>query len=95
VEIIIGDGKREQRYLLHKLILTQCSGFFEASLSDEWEAAREGTSRGHSHAPPAPSAGSSSLARIPSGGQPEKKRWRYELDWGQKDDEIPMLIQKV
>ena len=88
VELIIGDGRREQRYLLHKLILTQCSGFFEASLSDEWEAARgEGSSTQN------PKTGS--LVRGPSSaGQPEKKRWRYELDWGQGEDDIPMLIQK-
>jgi hypothetical protein len=86
VEIIIGNGRKEQRYLLHKLILTQCSGFFEAGTSDEWANAGEGGSQNHNPA---------ALARIPNGSSPaEKKRWRYELDWG-KDDEIPMLVQKV
>ncbi|CAI6315160.1 unnamed protein product [Periconia digitata] len=80
VEIIIANGRKEQRYLLHKLIMTQCSGFFEAGLSDEWANAGEG---------------GSALARVPPGApQPqEKKRWKYELDWG-RDDDIPMLVQK-
>ncbi|KAF1956950.1 hypothetical protein CC80DRAFT_444259 [Byssothecium circinans] len=84
VEIIIANGRKEQRYLLHKLILAQCSGFFEAGLSEEWASAGEGSSQG---------ASSAALARIPPGAPQEKKRWKYELDWG-KDDEIPMLIQK-
>jgi hypothetical protein len=83
VEIVISNGRKEQRYLLHKLILTQCSGFFEAGLSDEWATS------GLQNANP------TALARIPSGSAPaEKKRWRYELDWGKNDDDIPMLIQK-
>lgn len=36
VEILIESGGRTQRYLLHRLILAQCSGFFEASTSEEW-----------------------------------------------------------
>ncbi|KAF2690092.1 hypothetical protein K458DRAFT_328247 [Lentithecium fluviatile CBS 122367] len=86
VEIIIANGRKEQRYLLHKLILAQCSGFFEAGLSDEWANAGEGSS--------APNGNPAALARIPQGALPnEKKRWKYELDWG-KDDDVPMLIQK-
>jgi len=87
VELIIGDGKREQRYLLHKLILTQCSGFFEASLSEEWAASGGAGSSNN------PNTGT--LSRVGSNGQQEKKRWRYELDWGEGEDDIPMLIQKV
>jgi hypothetical protein len=88
VEIIIANGRKEQRYLLHKLILTQCSGFFEAGLSDEWANAGEGSSSQNHNA--------AALARLPPTGAPaEKKRWRYELDWGQGDEEMPMLIQKV
>ena len=87
VEIVIANGRKEQRYLLHKLILTQCSGFFEAGLSDEWATAGEGS--GVLNGNPA------ALARIPQGAQPhEKRRWKYELDWGNGDD-VPMLIQKV
>ncbi|KAL1600383.1 hypothetical protein SLS60_006768 [Paraconiothyrium brasiliense] len=85
VEILISNGRKEQRYLLHKLILAQCSGFFEAGLSDEWAAAGEGS---------APNASSAALARVPQGALQEKKVWKYELDWG-RDDELPMLIQKV
>ncbi|KAH8730746.1 hypothetical protein GQ44DRAFT_736424 [Phaeosphaeriaceae sp. PMI808] len=87
VEIVIGNGRKEQRYLLHKLILTQCSGFFEAGTSEEWASAGEGAG-----APlnPTPSA----LARVPSGSRPEKLKWRYELDWGRNEDDLPMLVQK-
>ncbi|KAF2003691.1 hypothetical protein P154DRAFT_519914 [Amniculicola lignicola CBS 123094] len=87
VEIVISNGRKEQRYLLHKLILTQCSGFFEAGTSDEWAAAGEGSS--------APNASGTALARIPSGGTlQERKRWRYELDWGKGGEDLPMLVQK-
>ncbi|KAF2465568.1 uncharacterized protein BDR25DRAFT_85063 [Lindgomyces ingoldianus] len=85
VEIIIANGRKEQRYLLHKLILTQCSGFFEAGTSDEWSMAGEGTTSQNYNA--------AAFARIPTGAPQEKKRWKYELDWG-GDDDIPMLIQK-
>ncbi|KAJ4151191.1 hypothetical protein LMH87_011906 [Akanthomyces muscarius] len=40
VEIIVRVGPLENRYLLHKEILTRCSGFFEASTSEEWSRAR-------------------------------------------------------
>jgi hypothetical protein len=87
VEIIIANGRKEQRYLLHKLILTQCSGFFEASLSDEWASAGEGSLQ---------SGSSAALARMPPGApqSQDKKRWKYELEWENRD-EMPMLIQKV
>jgi hypothetical protein len=83
---VIANGRKEQRYLLHKLILTQCSGFFEAGLSDEWANSGEGSSQNHNAA---------ALARLPSGPAPDKKKWRYELDWGKNEDDVPMLIQKV
>jgi hypothetical protein len=86
VEIVISNGRKEQRYLLHKLILTQCSGFFEAGTSEEW--ANAGDAGGN-----APSA--SALARMPSGARQEKTKWRYELDWGKGEDDLPMLVQKV
>lgn len=85
VEIILSNGRKEQRYLLHKLILSQCSGFFEAGLSEEWATAGEGNVQ---------NASSAALARIPQGALQEKKVWKYELDWGTEDD-MPMLIQKV
>ncbi len=86
VDVLIANGRREQRYLLHRLILNQCSGFFHAALSDEWAGAGEGSSAQH----PTPPA----LASTPPGAPQEKKRWKYELDWG-KDEELPMLTQKV
>ncbi|KAJ4381908.1 hypothetical protein N0V86_003277 [Didymella sp. IMI 355093] len=86
VEIVISNGRRENRYLLHKLILTQCSGFFEAGTSDEWAGAGEGSV--------AQNMSAAALARNPSGSRQERKRWRYELDWG-SDDDVPMLVQKV
>ncbi|KAJ4336743.1 hypothetical protein N0V87_005134, partial [Didymella glomerata] len=85
VEIVISNGRRENRYLLHKLILTQCSGFFEAGTSDEWAGAGEGSV--------AQNMSAAALARNPSGSRQERKRWRYELDWG-SDDDVPMLVQK-
>jgi len=106
VEIIINAGAQENRYFLHRLILAQCSGFFEAGTSDEWSRAQaqaQGQSPGHDQA--------LGLARIgedevsgrelePSGLRPglepqRKLRWRYELDWGNKEDELPLLVQKV
>ena len=42
VEIVLstGEGGQERRYMLHRLILSQSSGFFEASTSDDWSKAR-------------------------------------------------------
>ena len=48
VEIILKsqDGRREQRYVLHRLILSQCSGFFEASTSEDGAQNRDGSRDG-------------------------------------------------
>ncbi|KAI0973154.1 hypothetical protein F4678DRAFT_40114 [Xylaria arbuscula] len=102
VEIIIAAGGRENRYLLHRHTLTRCSGFFEASTSQEWSKA--------SILPPLPEPPSRELAKIgeesssttgsdvgarPGATSPiPRRRWRYELDWGVDRDDIPMLIQK-
>ncbi|TVY29129.1 hypothetical protein LHYA1_G002505 [Lachnellula hyalina] len=87
VEILVRAGSRTNRYLLHRLILTQCSGFFEASTSQEWSRASN--------------EGGGELARIGEDSGSEvgrnrdvKKRWRYELDTGTNRDDIPMLVQK-
>ncbi|KAI4115848.1 MAG: hypothetical protein LQ345_003631 [Seirophora villosa] len=104
VEIIINADGQEKRYTLHRLILAQCSGFFEASTSEDWSRAQaQGVA-----ATPA-SASASGLAKIgeddeygrdprtpalPLVPPPDRCRWRYELDWGNKDDEVPMLVQK-
>lgn len=36
VEIIVDCDGQEKRYLLHRLMLAQFSGFFDAGMSDEW-----------------------------------------------------------
>ena len=109
VEILIAIDGQEKRYMLHRLILSQCSGFFEASTSEAW-------SRHQSQAtvPVEPnnldarlaaigedsdaSSNSRSRARamVPA-SQGQKPMWRYELDTGRSNlaDEVPMLVQKV
>ena len=104
VEIVIACDGQEKRYLLHRLILAQFSGFFEAGMSDEW-------SRSHALAPP-PQRPEQALTVIEEGdsqvGQappiiapeqipsiPGRRRWRYELDWANlEDDDEPILVQK-
>lgn len=86
VEIVISNGRRESRYLLHRLILTQCSGFFEAGTSDEWAV-------GVGEGSVAQNMSAAALARNPSSSRQERKRWRFELDWDSED--VPMLVQKV
>ena len=103
VEIVIACDGQEKRYLLHRLILAQFSGFFEAGMSDNW-------SRNHMlTAPPSrpdqalsvieetesqvsrPHSAAAEHTRTPSG----QRRWRYELDWANmEDDEEPILVQK-
>lgn len=109
VEIVIRSNGQERRYLLHRLILAQCSGFFAASTSEDW-------SRGPIKPPPPPpppaeigrpsriseddsfSVGST-LVQSESGGafqSPKRNRLHYELDWENKaEDEEPILVQKV
>ncbi|KAF1989534.1 hypothetical protein K402DRAFT_349409 [Aulographum hederae CBS 113979] len=93
-----GRGERahahegEQRFLLHRLILSQCSGFFEAGLSDEWAQGRNGGGggqQGGGGGGPLGPVGQAAVAR-----RPEKRRWMYELDWGNAGDEVPILVQK-
>lgn len=91
VEIIIKAGERENRYLLHRLILAQCSGFFEASTSQEWSRAAPETGGGQLAR--IGEASSSEAGRSSSSNEP-KRRWRYELDTGPDSDDIPMLVQK-
>lgn len=40
VEIVVNADGQEKRYTLHRLILSQCSGFFEASTSEQWSRAQ-------------------------------------------------------
>lgn len=82
---MLSNGRKEQRYLLHRLILSQCSGFFEASTSEEWSQQQAQTA--------GPST--AQMARIPGSAQADnRKRWRYELDWGNKEEDLPMLVKK-
>ena len=93
--------------MLHRLILSQCSGFFEASTSEEWSRAQaQGQTQPQNKVPELDGG----LARI---GEDEeglggvarpgmtgthsgpRLRWRYELAGGTKEDEVPMLVQKV
>jgi len=106
VEILVKvPSGHENRYLLHRQILTHCSGFFEASTSNEWSRAQALPDP----TPPPPSnalAAGSELARIgedagsdrgsarPSPAGSPRRRWRYELDPGTGDGDIPMLVQK-
>ena len=108
VEIVIAADGMEKRYLLHRLILAQCSGFFEAGTSDEWSKAQAvqellsqqsrddraltiiGEESDTASATPVITPGQ--IPRPPPG----RRRWRYELDWDNADDdEEPMLGQKV
>ena len=91
--------------MLHRLILAQCSGFFEAGTSEDWSRVQA-----QGLAPAAAAAQAIRLAKIGEedehGREPgesgfplapprDRYRWRYELDGGNKDDEVPMLVQKV
>ncbi|KAG0645243.1 hypothetical protein D0Z07_8882 [Hyphodiscus hymeniophilus] len=88
VEIVVKAGGQSNRYLLHRLILTQCSGFFEASTSQEWSRATTDGS-GAELARIGEDSGSATVR-----SKEVRKRWRYELDPGSSKDDVPMLVQK-
>ncbi|KAM5448028.1 hypothetical protein MaudCBS49596_005614 [Microsporum audouinii] len=130
VEIVIRAADQERRYLLHRLILAQNSGFFEASTSDEWssvQAQREISAAaptanisnrpgvdvtsqpglevvyelGENHDEededdvPRTSVESRRSCTHRNGVPPIKTKWRYELDWENREgDEVPILVQK-
>lgn len=100
VEILIRAGPVENRYLLHRHTLTRCSGFFEASTSSEWSRAQPLLPSGHElsrigedRTTSSAVDGGSENASV-SGASTPKKRWRYELDSGAGDNDIPMLVQR-
>jgi hypothetical protein len=100
VEIVLNNGRKEMRYVLHKLILTQCSGFFEAGTSEEWSFAGGEGMGVNGSVMSGSGLGSAALARVPEGHRAqEKMRWRYELAGGRGEDgdgdDLPMLVQKV
>lgn len=101
VEILVRVAGAENRYLLHRHTLTRCSGFFEASTSEQWSKARPLLASGNELARigedvaaqtlPTPSG---SAVNGDSGGETlPAKRWRYVLDRGKGENDIPMLIQ--
>jgi hypothetical protein len=107
VEIVIAIDGQEKRYMLHRLILSQCSGFFEASTSEAWtryQTSSQLTNNEESdtrlpvigeESEGGHSSRPQSLIPLSPG---QKPMWRYELDRGNagdQDDEIPMLVQKV
>lgn len=93
--------------MLHRLILAQCSGFFEAGTSEEWARAQAGVQAsglGDADTQSTLLAGIAEdedpsrdfrIPPAPTSRAQEKLRWRYELDMGNNEDEIPMLVQKV
>lgn len=99
VEILVSAGGREQRYLLHRLILAQCSGFFEAGTSEAWSRAQTNAQMqdtGLQRIGESEEAGRE-LGRPSAPGRDAegKMRWRYELEGDNRGDDIPMLVQKV
>ena len=101
LEIIISsaNGRKENRYLLHRLILSQCSGFFEAGTRAEWSGqGAASTSLARINENESVTAGSSSRAssqeRRGSYDAQPRPRWRYVLDWrGAGDGDAPMLVK--
>ena len=93
VEIVIRASGQERRYLLHRLILSQCSGFFEAGMSEEWGARSRVGDDGLSVVN---EDESDSGMRRTTSRSTAARRWRYELDWEDKEDyELPILVQKT
>ena len=92
--------------MLHRLILAQSSGFFEAGTSEAWTRAQARTqTSGLSDvdsqstllagiAEDVESPGDFRKATFSSSRARERLQWKYELDWG-NEEEVPMLVQKV
>ncbi|KAI1162655.1 hypothetical protein F5B18DRAFT_652446 [Nemania serpens] len=102
VEIVVAVGGREHRYLLHRHTLTRCSGFFEASTSQEWSKASvvpllpEPSSRELSNIreDAGSNSGSDAPTRPGATSPTPRRRWRYELDLGADRSDVPMLVQR-
>lgn len=98
VEILVRAGSADNRYLLHRHTLTRCSGFFEASTSSEWSKAQPLLAGGNELARIGEEASSALNWDDPDRGagvaRTPRKIWRYELDPGAGDGDIPMLVQK-
>ncbi|WYZ37437.1 hypothetical protein EsH8_II_000943 [Colletotrichum jinshuiense] len=98
VEIIVKVGSHENRYLLHRHTLTRCSGFFEASTSHEWSKPISDAALGDvariSDGPSLETSNAPASTRALTASSAPRKQWRYELDPGTGDGDIPMLVQK-
>ena len=90
--------------MLHRLILAQCSGFFEASTSEEWSRAQaqslihgavQGSDRALGRIGEEEETSSQGRRAVPATQAGHRPRWRYELDSETQEDEVPMLMQKV
>jgi hypothetical protein len=98
VEIILVLGKHEMRYLLHSVYLRQNSSFFEAGLREQWSSPVGSPDRTGSQVGGIEETRSEVGVGGPdprSGGRRERPRWRYELDEGDGESEIPILVKKV
>ena len=96
VEIVIQADGHERSYTLHRLILSQNSGFFEASTSEEWAKVQQhGVPVGPGLGRIGEDEGDDTRQTTRPLRNGEKVRLRYELDWGNGDDEVPMLVQRV
>ncbi|KAK0367277.1 hypothetical protein LTR94_000274 [Friedmanniomyces endolithicus] len=100
IEIIItsANGRAENRYLLHRLILSQCSGFFEAGTRAEWSG-QPSQSLARINENESVTVGGSSRAssqeRRPAQDLQPKQRWRYMLDWQNTGDDGPPMLVSV
>ena len=107
VEILIGDrsGRREQRYLLHSLILSQTSRFFSEEMGHRADVnnVTGGSQRGRQLARIRERSTSRTGSAYSSGSynsdsyMREQRRRYYELDWSQPSDSsegYPILIPK-
>lgn len=95
VEIIVQADGQERRYVLHRLILAQCSGFFEAGTSEGWSRA-QAVNAGREHTGVLSRIGEEDEERGPSQSSTgQRQMWRYELDWGSGQNDTPLLVQKV
>jgi len=82
VEILLKsrDGRQERKYILHRLILSQCSGFFEDSMNEDRNR---------------PDQESSARRQSTNAGDAQRSgRWRYELEYGRSEDDVPVLVRR-
>ncbi|PSK33643.1 Pre-mRNA-splicing factor CLF1 [Elsinoe australis] len=107
ISLSTANGRKEQRYLLHRLILAQNAGTFEDDLREDHPRAVEADPSSSLHqprpvgpphalidGPPLDARSISAVARLPPSDR--RRRWRYVLDWGNTDDSaVPILVQRT